>query len=97
MIQSDDCICFISLRKLTSFAAAIASNIALSSNPVRADDIPDAVERACRYIEGGIQTSFNLGQGHGPINHFHSMALVVPAVPFKSTLKRRIWRIDEEK
>lgn len=31
-----------------------------------------AVKRACRYVEAGIKTATDLGQGNGPINHFHS-------------------------
>jgi len=35
-------------------------------------EIPRAVRLACRYVEAGIKTASNLGQGNGPINHFHS-------------------------
>ena len=52
--------------------------------------MPDAVELAVRYIEAGIRTSFDLGHGNGPINHFHSLSVRVPA-PFSSTLKRRVY------
>ena len=50
-----------------SLASAIACNIAMGM-PVKY-----AVERGLRYVEAGIATSFSLGKGHGPINHFHSV------------------------
>jgi hydroxymethylpyrimidine/phosphomethylpyrimidine kinase len=31
-----------------------------------------AVKKANIYIEAGIRTSVSLGEGKGPINHFHS-------------------------
>ncbi|KAL8750723.1 MAG: hypothetical protein Q9199_006893, partial [Rusavskia elegans] len=40
-----------------SLASAIASNLA------RSDGVPDAVEKACRYVEAGIRTSTDLGHG----------------------------------
>ena len=46
--------------------AAIASNVALGYS------VPDAVQKACRYVEAAIKTSIDLGRGSGPINHFHS-------------------------
>jgi len=49
-----------------SLASAIASNLANSLTMVQ------AVKRACRYVEAGIKTATDLGQGNGPINHFHS-------------------------
>ncbi|MCJ1351971.1 MAG: ATP-dependent RNA helicase dbp2 [Icmadophila ericetorum] len=49
-----------------SLASAIASNIALGYK------IPDAVRKACRYVEAGIRLSIDRGRGSGPINHFHS-------------------------
>ncbi|KAH8879839.1 hypothetical protein GQ53DRAFT_755594 [Thozetella sp. PMI_491] len=49
-----------------SLASAIASGVA------RGDDIPKAVRAACRYVEAGIKTAPGLGQGNGPLNHFHS-------------------------
>lgn len=49
-----------------SLASAIASNLANGL------EVVEAVKRACRYVEAGIKTSTNLGQGSGPINHFHS-------------------------
>lgn len=58
--------------------AAIASGIALSKSTDRTKDIPDAVEMAVRYVEAGIQTSFDLGHGNGPINHFHSLSMRLP-------------------
>lgn len=48
------------------FTAAIASNLALG------EPMLTAVRSASSYIEAGIKTSRPLGNGHGPINHFHS-------------------------
>lgn len=67
--------------------AAIASGIALSTSPVSTKDMPDAVEMACRYVEAGIHLNPGLGQGNGPIGHFHSLSLQ-PHPSFQSTLRR---------
>lgn len=50
-----------------SLASAIAANLALEK------DTKHAVRDAVRFVEAGIKTSFDLGQGSGPINHFHSI------------------------
>ncbi|MCJ1330533.1 hypothetical protein MMC10_007218 [Thelotrema lepadinum] len=50
-----------------SLASAIASNLALGHG------VPEAVHRACRYVEAGIRFSIDRGHGSGPINHFHSL------------------------
>ncbi|KAK2612194.1 trifunctional hydroxymethylpyrimidine kinase/phosphomethylpyrimidine kinase/thiaminase [Conoideocrella luteorostrata] len=50
-----------------SLASAIAAKIAEGA------DIPHAVRSACRYIEAGIRTAPKLGNGNGPLNHFHSI------------------------
>lgn len=50
-----------------SLASAIAANLALGS------DMRRAVGSAVRFVEAGIKTSFDLGKGSGPINHFHSL------------------------
>ncbi|KAL4917310.1 Phosphomethylpyrimidine kinase-domain-containing protein [Aspergillus aurantiobrunneus] len=50
-----------------SLASAIAANLALKKNLKR------AVRGAVRFVEAGIKTSFELGKGSGPINHFHSV------------------------
>ncbi|KAH9872003.1 hypothetical protein J1614_006263 [Plenodomus biglobosus] len=57
-----------------SLASAIACNIAVGMS------MPKAVKKANLYIEAGIKTSTGLGQGNGPINHFHSM-FVLPFSP----------------
>jgi hydroxymethylpyrimidine kinase/phosphomethylpyrimidine kinase len=58
-----------------SLASAIASNLAGGM------DVPRAVRAAARYVEAGIKTSFDLGQGSGPINHFHS-TYSLPFAPY---------------
>ncbi|KAL8995459.1 MAG: hypothetical protein Q9169_004800 [Polycauliona sp. 2 TL-2023] len=72
-----------------SLASAIASNLA------RGDDVPDAVGKACRYIEAGIKTSPNLGHGSGPINHFHSLELAREE-PGNTSLRVQNWNPDDE-
>lgn len=36
-------------------------------------NVPEAVRAASKYVEAGIKYSVNLGQGNGPIDHFHSL------------------------
>lgn len=50
-----------------SLASAIAANLASGK------DMKRAVGSAVRFVEAGIKTSFGLGKGSGPINHFHSL------------------------
>ncbi|KAH8194976.1 hypothetical protein TruAng_010861 [Truncatella angustata] len=50
-----------------SLASAIASNIARGLAPV------EAVRAASQYVEAGIRTAPDFGQGNGPLNHFHSV------------------------
>ncbi|KAI9934694.1 hypothetical protein AWENTII_005785 [Aspergillus wentii] len=50
-----------------SLASAIAANLALGK------DMRRAVHGGVRFVEAGIKTSFNMGKGSGPINHFHSV------------------------
>lgn len=50
-----------------SLASAIACNLA------NGQSLPTAVRAACRYIDAGIRMSPDLGQGSGPLNHFHSL------------------------
>jgi hydroxymethylpyrimidine kinase/phosphomethylpyrimidine kinase len=57
-----------------SLASAISCNLA------DRQDIVTAVRNACRYVEAGIRTSTNLGQGSGPLNHFHSLQ-ILPFAP----------------
>lgn len=54
--------------------AAIACNLAEGQN------VSDAVRAACRYVDAGIRTSISLGQGAGPLNHFHSLQ-ILPFAP----------------
>ncbi|KAM7223649.1 Phosphomethylpyrimidine kinase domain containing protein [Rhypophila decipiens] len=55
-----------------SLASAIASNLANGMG------IIPAVKAGCEYVDAAIRTAPNLGQGNGPINHFHS----VQTLPF---------------
>jgi hydroxymethylpyrimidine/phosphomethylpyrimidine kinase len=47
-----------------TFSAAIAAYLA------KKYDLPEAVDHAKQYVTKAIQRSFNLGHGHGPLNHF---------------------------
>jgi hydroxymethylpyrimidine/phosphomethylpyrimidine kinase len=44
-------------------------------------EVVQAVKGACRYVEAGIKTATDLGQGNGPINHFHS-SYTLPFAPY---------------
>ncbi|KAL5047285.1 hypothetical protein BDW71DRAFT_197019 [Aspergillus fruticulosus] len=50
-----------------SLASAIAANLALGK------DLKRAVRSGVRFVEAGIKTSYDIGKGSGPINHFHSL------------------------
>lgn len=60
-----------------SLASAIAANLAMGQDMVR------AVRSAVRFVEAGIRTSSDIGEGSGPINHFHS----IYAMPFAPYVK----------
>lgn len=53
-----------------SLASAIACNLAEGMSMVK------AVKKANLYVEAGIKTAVDLGQGIGPINHFHSVYML---------------------
>ncbi|MFN3813506.1 MAG: bifunctional hydroxymethylpyrimidine kinase/phosphomethylpyrimidine kinase [Aquificaceae bacterium] len=46
-----------------TFSAAISSYLA------KGFDVKLSVKKARDYIQGAIQSSFNIGHGHGPLNH----------------------------
>ena len=48
-----------------TFASAIAAELAKGAG------VADAVARAKEYVTGALKHSYALGQGHGPLNHFH--------------------------
>jgi hydroxymethylpyrimidine/phosphomethylpyrimidine kinase len=47
-----------------TFASAIAANLALGH------PLPDSVRLAKSYVTGALRHGFNIGKGHGPLNHF---------------------------
>jgi hydroxymethylpyrimidine/phosphomethylpyrimidine kinase len=47
-----------------TYSSAIAAYLA------KGLPVPEAVERAKQYLTRAIETAFDLGQGHGPLNHF---------------------------
>ncbi|GAB1200112.1 hypothetical protein APSETT444_009479 [Aspergillus pseudonomiae] len=62
-----------------SLASSIAANLALGK------DLKRAVHSAVRFVEAGIKTSFDIGKGSGPINHFHSV-YTLPFAPYVAIL-----------
>ena len=50
-----------------TFASAIAAGLAQGKS------VRDAVTEAKRYVTEAIRTAFPMGDGHGPLNHFHAM------------------------
>src|SRR5262245_41322869 len=52
-----------------TFASAIAAHLALGR------PLPEAAERAQRYVAGAIAHGFPIGHGHGPLNHFWEQGL----------------------
>lgn len=48
-----------------TLSSAIASNLALGL------EVPEAIERAKRYISGAIVHALDLGKGNGPTNHLY--------------------------
>ncbi|NIT14705.1 MAG: bifunctional hydroxymethylpyrimidine kinase/phosphomethylpyrimidine kinase [Candidatus Dadabacteria bacterium] len=50
-----------------TYSAAICANLAKGLN------VLDAVSRAKDYVTEAIEKSFNIGSGHGPLNHFHNI------------------------
>ncbi len=50
-----------------TFASAIAAGLA------KGMDVADAVMAAKEYVTEAIRRSFNVGRGHGPLNHFYRL------------------------
>ena len=50
-----------------TLASAIAAGLA------KGLDVPSAVGEAKEYVTAAIRASFPMGQGHGPLNHFHEL------------------------
>ena len=48
-----------------TFAASIAAGLA------KGMEVVDAVAAAKEYVTGAIRQSFQVGEGHGPLNHFY--------------------------
>ncbi len=49
-----------------TFASAVAAGLAHGLEP------PDAVGQAKEYVTAAIRASYPIGQGHGPLHHFHA-------------------------
>ena len=52
-----------------TFASAVAAGLAHGL------DIPAAVEQAKEYVTAAIRAAYPIGQGHGPLHHFHAFGL----------------------
>jgi hydroxymethylpyrimidine/phosphomethylpyrimidine kinase len=50
-----------------TLSSAIAANLA------REEELLESIKLAKQYITGAIKESFELGRGHGPTHHFHSL------------------------
>lgn len=50
-----------------TLASAIAAGLA------KGLDVPESVQAAKDYVTAAIRTSYPIGQGHGPVNHFHEL------------------------
>jgi hydroxymethylpyrimidine/phosphomethylpyrimidine kinase len=48
-----------------TFSAAIAAGLALGQPPL------EAIAEAKRYVTEALRTSYSIGGGHSPVNHFH--------------------------
>jgi len=53
-----------------TFSAAIAANLALGHDPI------ESIARAKSYLTDALRTSYRIGSGHSPVNHFHSIEQV---------------------
>ena len=50
-----------------TLASAVAAGLAKGLH------LPDAVQQAKDYVTAAIRSSFPVGRGHGPLNHFHEL------------------------
>ena len=49
-----------------TFASAVAAGLAHGL------EVPDAVQQAKDYVTAAIRSAYPIGQGHGPLHHFHA-------------------------
>jgi hydroxymethylpyrimidine/phosphomethylpyrimidine kinase len=50
-----------------TFSAAIAANLALGFDPL------ESIARAKHYLTEALKSSYRVGGGHSPVNHFHTL------------------------
>ncbi|NIX15952.1 MAG: bifunctional hydroxymethylpyrimidine kinase/phosphomethylpyrimidine kinase [Candidatus Dadabacteria bacterium] len=50
-----------------TYSAAICANLA------KGMEVLESVSKAKDYVTSAIEKSFNIGSGHGPLNHFHNI------------------------
>ena len=50
-----------------TFSAAIAANLALGKSPF------ESISAAKHYITRALETSYQIGEGHSPVNHFFNL------------------------
>ncbi|MEA2596253.1 MAG: hydroxymethylpyrimidine/phosphomethylpyrimidine kinase [Thermomicrobiales bacterium] len=53
-----------------TFSAAIAAHLARGLGPM------DAIAAAKKFVTAALRSSYRIGSGHSPVNHFHSVRLV---------------------
>lgn len=73
------------LVSITSMFPAVdgidVTSAAIAANLTAEMPMEQAVRAANRYVEAGIKTSYDIGKGSGPINHFHS-TYSLPFAPY---------------
>jgi hydroxymethylpyrimidine/phosphomethylpyrimidine kinase len=50
-----------------TFSAAITANLALGKSPL------EAIGAAKQYITRALELSYQIGEGHSPVNHFFNL------------------------
>jgi hydroxymethylpyrimidine/phosphomethylpyrimidine kinase len=65
-----------------TLASAIAAGIADGLT------LEHAVERGHAYLQKALRTAPGLGQGHGPLNHMHTLPSFAPATPAKPDVSK---------
>lgn len=55
-----------------TFSAAIAAYLAREFTPI------EAIAGAKDYLTGALRSSYSIGDGHSPVNHFHNVEIAEP-------------------
>jgi len=60
-----------------TLSAAIAAFLARGQEPL------EAIVAAKEYVTAALRASYRIGNGHSPVNHFHSVRAVEAAIAFQ--------------